>query len=183
MPARALSALRRQAVPLITLALAVLYAVLARAFRTREELVAAVLGALALFLAGLLLRRLRFDRGTTAIMVAGLFFYFLYLSYTSPGERNYDGPEQLKYLEYIADNKAIPPSKHCFICHHPPLFYVVGALFHKLFAVTHLAPNPFGVQLVALGMFFAFLVYGALFARLFNDDSRAVRITTTLLVF
>ncbi len=181
--ARALAALERNAVPLAVLALSVLFASLARTLHIKDDITAVVLGGAALVLAGTLLRRLRFDVGTQVILLAGLVLYFLYLSYTTFGERNYDGPEQLKYIEYIAKNHAIPPSKHCFICHHPPLYYVVGAVFHRFFDLTRLAPNPFAVQLVSLGMFFAFLVYGALFARLFSDDSRTVRIATAILVF
>ena len=180
---RALSALQRNAVPLTVLALSVLWASFARRLRIPDDTSALVLGGAGLVLAGTVLRRLRFDLGTQAIFLLGLVFYFFYLSYTTFGERNYDGPEQLKYIEYIAQNRAIPPSKHCFICHHPPLYYVVGAVFHRFFEVTRLAPNPFAVQLVSLAMFFAFLVYGALFARLFSDDSRTVRIASAILVF
>ena len=181
--ARLVSALERNVVPLATLALVVVFALVARRLHLSDDVSAVVLGGLALVLAGTLLKRLRFEAGTRVILLVGLVLYFLYLSYTSYGERNYDGPEQLKYIEYIAQNLAIPPAKHCFICHHPPFYYVVGAVFHRFFDLTHLAPNPFAVQLVSLVMFFGFLVYGVLFAKLFTDDPRTLRVTTAILVF
>ncbi len=173
----------RNALMLGLLCVSVLYAVLARNLHISENISAAILGSFSVVLAGLYLKRLRIDGGTNFILLSGLVLYYFYLTYTSPGERNYDGPEQLKYIEYISTNLSIPPAKHCFICHHPPFYYVVGAVFHRFFEVTRLAPNPFGVQLMSLGMFFAFLVYGALFAQLFTKDRRVVRLATALLVF
>ncbi len=183
-PARILATLRRNVVLVTALALALAYPFIAHAVRFRMEVAGVVYIPVSLVLAGLLLKRLRFDRGTIAIMLGGLVAYYLYLTYTTPGERNYDGPEQVKYLTYIYDNLAIPPSKHCFICHHPPLYYVVaaGALWFFNF-VKLIPPNPLGLMIFSLGIFFAFLVYGALFARLYAEDSRVVRIATALLVF
>src|SRR4029078_5753164 len=134
------------------------YGVVGPRLHLRPETTIAVYAPLSLYFAGLLLRRLRFDRGTVAILLAALTLYFLYLGYTSPGERNYDGPEQIKYLTYIAENHAIPPSKHCFICHHPPLYYLLAAFAYAFFEATKVAPNPFGVQLFSLAIFFGFLV-------------------------
>lgn len=182
-PARILAALRRNAVPFAALALAVAYGVAAALLQLRPLLSTAVYAPLSLYFAGLLLSRLRFDRGTIAVMLGGLVLYLLYLGYTTPGERNYDGPEQIKYLTYIAENHAIPPAKHCFICHHPPLYYIVAAGVYSFFQATKIAPLPAGVQLFSLAIFFAFLVYGALFARLFSDNARTVRAATAILVF
>jgi len=182
-PARFLAALRRNLVLVTALAIAVLYAAVAGPLHLRIELTLVVFAPLSLLLAGLLLRRLRFDRVTTAIYLGGLILYFFYLGYTTPGERNYDGPEQINYLKYIAEKHAIPPAKHCFICHHPPFYYVLGAFAYQFFLTTKLAPHPLGIQLFSLAIFFAFLVYGGLFVRLYARDRRVVRIATALLVF
>ena len=183
-PDRIAVALRRNLVLVTALAIAFLYPFLAHAARLRMEVAGVVYIPISLLLAGLLLKRLKFDRGTIAIMLSGLVLYYLYLTYTTPGERNYDGPEQIKYLTYIYDNLAIPPSKHCFICHHPPLYYVVAAGALWFFNVVKLIPpNPLGLMIFSLGIFFAFLVYGARFARLYAEDPRVVRIATALLVF
>ena len=44
------------------------------------------------------LRRLRFDRPTIAIVVAGVALYADYLTYTSVAERNYDGLSHVYYV-------------------------------------------------------------------------------------
>jgi len=183
-PDRIAVALRRNLVLVTALAIAFLYPFVAHAARLRIEVAAVVYVPISLLLAGLWLKRLRFDRGTIAIMLAGLVFYYLYLTYTTPGERNYDGPEQVKYLTYIYDKLEIPPSKHCFICHHPPLYYIVAAGALGFFNFIRLIPsNPLGLMLFSLGIFFVFLVYGARFARLYAENDRVVRIATALLVF
>jgi len=181
---RILAFLRRNVVVLTVLVLAVAYAIVAARLEVRHEVGAFVYGPLSLIAAGVLLRRLRFDAGTRAILLGGLVLYFLYLGYTSPGERNYDGPEQLdKYIGYILANHAIPPAKQCFICHHPPLYYVLGALAQRGFEITKIAPKPVNVQVFSLAIFFAFLVYGVLLARLYSDRVRTVRLTAAILVF
>ncbi|MFO0591595.1 MAG: glycosyltransferase family 39 protein [Polyangiaceae bacterium] len=176
--------LRREAVFVTAVALAVLYPFIAHLTHLRMEVAGVVYVPVALVLAWRLLAHLRFDRGTIAIMLAGLCAYFAYLTYTTPGERNYDGPEQIKYLTYIFEKGEIPPSKYCFICHHPPLYYILAAGSLGFWnAVKLIPPNPLGLMIFSLVIFFAFLVYGALFARLYAEDSRVVRIATALLVF
>lgn len=175
---------RRNAVVLAALALAVAYAVVSASLHLRHDVGAWVYGPLSLVVAEVWMRRLRFDRGTRAILLGGLVLYFLYLGYTSPGERNYDGPEQLdKYIGYIVQHHAIPPAKQCFICHHPPLYYVLGALAQRGMEITKIAPKPVNVQVFSLAIFFAFLVYGVRLARLFSERVRTVRVTAALLVF
>lgn len=186
---RILEFLRRNVVVLSVLVLAAAYAVVSARLGLRHDTGAFVYGPLSLVAAGSILRRLRFDRGTTAILLGGLVLYFLYLGYTSPGERNYDGPEQLdKYIGYILEHHRLPLAKNkpphgCFICHHPPLYYVIGALAQRAFEITRVAPKPVNLQVFSLAIFFAFLVYGVLLARLFSERARTVRVAAALLVF
>src|SRR5262249_10746429 len=140
------TSLRRNAVPAAALVVAVVYGLVAPRLQLRPEITIAVYAPLSLYFAGLLLRRLRFDRGTTAILLGGLVLYFLYLGYTTPGERNYDGPEQIKYLTYVAEPPPLPTPAYGFICHHPPLYYVLSAFAYLFFQWTKIAPDPLGVQ-------------------------------------
>ena len=183
-PVWIMATLRRNVVLATAVGIAVLYPFLAHALHLRMETAGLVYVPVSLLLAWRLLAHLRFDRGTIAIMLCGLIAYYAYLTYTTPGERNYDGPEQIKYLTYIYDNGSIPPSKHCFICPPPPLYYILaaGSLWFWN-AVKLIPPNPLGLMIFSLVIFFAFLVYGAMFARLYAEDSRVVRIATALLVF
>ncbi|MBK8258995.1 MAG: glycosyltransferase family 39 protein [Polyangiaceae bacterium] len=179
-----LSFLKRNVIVLICLAVTIVYAVVADRLRLSKDVGAAVFAPMWLLVAGHLLRRLKFYWGTVAIVLGGLVLYFLYLGYTSPGERNYDGPEQLdKYIGYIVKNHTIPPAKQCFICHHPPFYYVLGALAQVFFNFTKLAPHPAGVQIFSLAIFFAFIVYSLLLARLFAEKKALIRIVAALIVF
>lgn len=183
-PSRILRFFRRNIVVIAAFGVAFGYAVTSALLSLPQELGIAVYAPLSLVLAGVLLRRLRIDRGTTAILLAGLVLYFFYLGYTSPGERNYDGPEQLdKYIGYILANHEVPPAKQCFICHHPPLYYVLGALAQRGAELAKLAPKPVNVQVFSLAIFFAFLVYGVLLAKLYSERVRTVRLAAMVLVF
>ena len=76
---------------------------------------------------------------TTAIVVGAAALYGAYLSYTSFGQRNYDGGAQIQYLRYLIEHRALPPAAHCHVCHHPPLYYLLAA---PVLEVARLAGLP-----------------------------------------
>lgn len=132
---------------------------------------------------GVLLRKLRFDYGTVLIVLAGLVLYLAYLSYTSLGERNYDGPEQLRYIQYIAEHRSLPQVEYCFICHHPPLYYIVSAVGYVFFQRSGVVEPVRGLQLMALVMSLGLVIYGVLLVRRFTTDPRLVRLAAALIMF
>ena len=142
-----------------------------------------VLGICALPLGGLILRRLGFDYGTIAIILVGFVLYGFYLTYTGHGDRNHDGSAQLKYVRYIAENKAFPPASHCFICHHPPLYYALAAGAYRLCEVTHLAPPIRGAQVFSLLTFFFFLVFAIKTVGRFTTRAPVIRLAAAFFVF
>lgn len=129
------------------------------------------------------LRRLRFDWPTVAIVLAGMGFYLVYLGYTDIGERNYDGPTQLEYIQHIAERRELPPASKCLICHHPPLYYLLGAGVYAACKASRIVPPVLGLQLFSLLITLAFVVYGALAARRLLGEPRAVRLVTAILLF
>jgi hypothetical protein len=142
------------------------------------------IGLLYLVISGLVFLRSGFDRITVGILLGGLGLYLAYLGYTSYAERNYDGPAQLEYIQYIATNGRRPPSSTCLICHHPPLYYYLGAgvlLFFK--KVNTLGQPTFGLQLLSLLFFTVFLVYAVKTIRRFTTNLWLVRLATALVVF
>jgi hypothetical protein len=159
------------------------FTVEAMVIRLRPALLATVYTGLLVALLFFVLRRLRFDRGTIAILLAGVVSYLAYLGYTSFGERNYDGAAQLDYIKYVVDHHAIPPAAHCFVCHHPPAYYVAAAGFFAFFRWSRLADPVLGVQLFSLLTFIALVVFGALTVRRLTPRTHLVRLATSLIVF
>jgi hypothetical protein len=131
----------------------------------------------------LLFLRVGFDLRTTLILTAGVGFYLAYLGYTEFGERNYDGPAELDYIQYVADTGRRPPAARCLICHHPPLYYYASAVVFLLFKKTHLVAPELGLQIFSLGLFIAFLVYAIKLVRLFVTEPRLLHLATALIVF
>src|SRR5512141_2775150 len=82
----------------------VFFTALTAALRMNPVLAASALVALFLLISALTFERVGFDVPTIAILVGGLCLYLAYLGYTSFAERNYDGPAQLDYIQYIADH-------------------------------------------------------------------------------
>jgi hypothetical protein len=160
-----------------------LFTPLAVVQHVRLPILAVVYAIVAFAVVGLALARARFDRGTILIVLAGLWLYFGYLGYSDYGERNYDGGEQLRYVQYIVEHKTRPPAGHCLICHHPPLYYGLGALAYAFFQATKLAPPVTGLQLYSLACHMVFVCYGAATARRLLRTRRQLHIATALIVF
>ncbi|EYF03395.1 ArnT family glycosyltransferase [Chondromyces apiculatus] len=138
-----------------------------------------------LLVAGMLvmgLRRLRLDVPTTVLIVGGMGFYCLYLGYTDLGERNYDGGVQLEYIEHIVTQRQLPPASKCLICHHPPLYYVLGAGVYAFFKATRVAPPVVGLQILSLLITMGFAIYGVLTARRLLDAPRLVWLATAVIM-
>jgi hypothetical protein len=139
---------------------------------------------LALFpVVGLSLALARFDRVTIAIVMGGVALYLGYLHYTDFRERNYDADDQLHYIQYILEHHARPPATYCLICHHPPLYYGLGAAIYRFFDATQIAPATLGLQLFSLACHLVFLGYALATARRFLPVSRDLHLAAALIVF
>jgi hypothetical protein len=151
--------------------------------RPHPAVLASVYIGLGFALFGLVLRRLRFDIITVAIILGGMFLYLAYLGYTTYGERNYDGPAQLEYISYITKHWSLPAASFCFICHHPPVYYLLAAVAYAFCEKTHLVQPLLGLQILSLVIFAVFVVFGVLLLRRFTSDLRRLRLATALIVF
>jgi hypothetical protein len=153
-----------------------------RAHLTRPVLAVAYIVAL-VAITGLSLRRARFDWITILIVPGGLWLYLSYFGYTEFGERNYDGGEQLRYIQYIVSNHLRPPASHCLICHHPPLYYVLGAGVYAFCEKTKLAPPVSGVMIFSLVITLVFTGFGIATARRLLKTRNELRLAAALIVF
>ena len=163
--------------------LAVLVAAIGTFSRLRPDVFMAVEGTLFFLITAAALVRSKQETGVVVILLGALGFYFVYLGYTSFGERNYDGGPQLEYVQYIWDHGKRPPASQCLICHHPPLYYALGALVYGFFKKTHLLDPAVGLQVMGLVYFMFFLAYAARTIQLFVKDVRAVRLAVALVAF
>jgi hypothetical protein len=163
--------------------LAVAFTAIAAALHLRPIVTGAVFCVLIVVLTAAALRRARFDAGVIAIVVAGLCLYLAYLGYTQYGERNYDAGVQVEYMQYLLEHHARPPASKCLVCHHPPLYYVAGALVYRFFELTRLCPPTRGLQIFGLLLFLVFVAYAAATAARFTEGKWQLRLATAIVVF
>jgi len=151
--------------------------------RLRPTVVSSMAVMLTFGIAALVLRRIRLDLGTIAVILAGMGFYLAYLGYTEYGERNYDGPAQIQYIEHIVTQRSLPPASKCIICHHPPLYYLLGSVVYTFFKATGLAAPAKGLQIFSLLITLFFVVYGVLIVKRFLPSPGLARLAAAILVF
>lgn len=63
-----------------------------------------------------------------AILALAAIYHGIYLGYTPYTERNPDGDTHLQYVKLILDRHSLPDAGMCPMCHHPPLYYLIGAI-------------------------------------------------------
>jgi hypothetical protein len=167
----------------VVVAFVALFTPVAVAQHLRQPILAVVYAIVAFAVTGLSLARARFDRGTILIVLAGLWLYFGYLGYSDYGERNYDGGEQLRYVQYVVEHHHRPPASGGLVYHHPPLYYGLGALAYVFFQKTRLAPPITGLQLYSLVCHMVFIGFGVATARRLLRTRRELHVATALIVF
>jgi len=129
------------------------------------------------------LRRLKFDAWLIAILTSGVALYVSYLTYTDLSERNYDGPEHLWYVNFVAAHAQLPLPNSCTVCPHPPLYYVLSALGVRFIKATHLTTVESGLQCLSLVFFLGFVLFGVLTIRCITSNPTAQRLGAVLIVF
>lgn len=127
------------------------------------------------------LRRLRFDWVTVAIVLVGTIVSVDYLTYTSVSERNYDGASHVEYIETLARRGRLPDMRECGACGHPPGYYALAALWAQLLPVSGL-PLELGLQWLSLLLFFGFVVVALLIFRSCELRPRTLWLATALVV-
>ena len=129
------------------------------------------------------LRRLRFDRRTIAIVLAGVALYADYLTYTSVAQRNFDGLAHVYYIQAIAQNLRPPAMSACVACGHPPLYYALGAAWSRSLLAGGWMPFELGLQWLSLLLFVGFVVLALLVIRSFGVAPATQWLAAALVVF
>ncbi len=135
-------------------------------------------GSIALGLFWCLLRA----RLSTPSMVFWLVFLSLSVLYacgTKVYTRSYDWNGHDDYIHFILDRHQLPKPQDCWVCYHPPLYYLVAAPFYRVFRATPFSAPADELQLFSIGLFGIFLIY---FLKLMERllDSGPTRVLTML---
>jgi hypothetical protein len=131
-----------------------------------------------------LLRRLRFGWPIVAIVLAGLLVEASYLGYTPITTRNYDGPSQVFYIDYLTQHLRLPPVDIlCTTCGHPPLYYALAALWSKVVLAGGWLPRELGLQWLSLLLSSGFVVFALLLLRSFIERPATLHLAAALVVF
>lgn len=128
------------------------------------------------------LRRLRFDWITVAIVLAGAVVCVDYLTYTSVSERNYDGSSHIEYIQSIARGR-LPDVFECGACGHPPAYYALAALWTSVLLPSWWLPFELALQWLSLLLFFGFVLTALLIFRSCGVRPGTLRLAAALVVF
>jgi hypothetical protein len=122
------------------------------------------------------------DEWTLAILTASLVLQIVYLSYTSYVERNADGDAHLSYVMLVLLQGPLG-EKACSVCHHPPLYYAIGAAVVQVASWLHWTNAPRVLQCWSLVYSSVYLWFGALIVREFVVGRGFVWFGTALFAF
>jgi 4-amino-4-deoxy-L-arabinose transferase-like glycosyltransferase len=70
------------------------------------------------------------------VLLAAFIVRIAYLSVTPYTEHSHDVLGHVQYIEYIAQKLSLPARDFSDQTYHPPLYYIVSAVFYKLFALS-----------------------------------------------
>ncbi len=104
-----------------------------------------------------LARRCKWNSFLVFCIAFGVFLRFAMFSALPYTQFANDVEGHLAYVQYIADNLAIPAADECWTCYHPPVYYTVAA--PSLIASSLLGfASSAGVQLFSLGLSILLLI-------------------------
>lgn len=124
------------------------------------------------------------DKKSLLIFACGLALYLSYFLHSSAYIFLHDAATHAEYIKYIAENYAIPAPDYTGAARHPPLFYVVSALFYNLGEWLGAAEPIEYSRFTAVFCYLTFIAYAALTIRaVFPEKSQEYYISLALLVF
>jgi len=75
----------------------------------------------------LLLQKFRFGFRASFVVILGIVVRIILYSNTTAEDFNYDFGPHMMYINVIAQEMRIPANNECFVCYHPPLYYIISA--------------------------------------------------------
>ena len=138
--------------------------------------------SLALWLLWALLRA-RLSASSTRLWLLSVAICFWYIWITPYTVRGYDAPGHLSYVEIIAIGLRFPSPGDCWVCYHPPLYYLAVAPFFRVFLVTPHFSAPKELQILGGYLFAAALLYFFRLAEAVVENRRDRILALLLIIF
>jgi hypothetical protein len=73
--------------------------------------------------------------------------------------RTHDVDGHIEHLRNMRERLSLIPSKECWQCYHPPLYYWAGGLFLRVVSLFHL-PEEKMLQVLSFATFWVYAIYG-----------------------
>lgn len=133
-------------------------------------------------LAFFLCRRLKIPMGFAFILAIGVALR-LHFSYSLPkyDKFGHDVDGHIAYIQYIAENKAIPHADDCWTCYHPPVYFTAMVPSWNLANVLHLQAST-TIQWTST-LISALILLAGFFALQSILKGKALVLATTILAF
>jgi hypothetical protein len=120
----------------------------------------ALLALLCMFLA----RRLGMSRMLCILVLLGVFIRALFFAGIPYTTYSNDVDGHVSYVQYIAENLAIPDKDYCWTCYHPPVYYTIAMPSFKVASWMGIQGTS-GLQAFSLLLSVLTLFFGLLFLR------------------
>ena len=112
----------------------------------------------------LLARRLRMSRTLCLLVLLGVFIRVLFFAGIPYTTYSNDVDGHVSYVQYIAENLAIPDKDYCWTCYHPPVYYTMAMPSFKVASWMGIQGTS-GLQAFSLLLSTLTLFFGLLFLR------------------
>lgn len=131
----------------------------------------------------LVARRLGFSVALSGLSGVALAVRIIYLLHTSWDLRTYDVEGHLWYLKNIAETMAIPSSQACWVCYHPPLYYMLSGMVYEFFSLISSSAARTGVQFFSLALNFGFIIFVLMILRRLVTNAQTLFFLSALVLF
>ena len=120
-----------------------------------------------------------FDKKYILIIVLLSIIWLVYLNATSFIIREHDVFGHIKYMREILTHFGFPPTNACYMCYHPPLYYLSALPVYGLFYVLDFFPGYF-LQVLSMLYMLGFVFFSFRIFTLFSSNKNHVFIATLL---
>jgi len=117
----------------------------------------------------LLLQKFRFGFRASFVVILGIAIRIIFYSNTTAEEFNYDLGPHMIYINVLAQDMRIPSNYECFVCYHPPLYYIIAAPASYDFNVLRQVQMLFSFLTLAFGVALIYRLLGKNMTGVFNE--------------
>jgi len=119
-----------------------------------------VFTAILLICAFLLLRKFRFGFIASLVVILGIVVRIIFYGNSEINSFEYDLGSHLTYINILAQENRIPANDECFVCYHPPLYYLISAPAYSNFNILRQIQMLFSFLTIAFGVALIYRMFG-----------------------